>query len=57
MKGPKEIKNWLNKLRKHYGKKNGVINGWFLDSPRMENKADNSKKNYIRCKIKKKNIE
>lgn len=43
-----ELKGWISYLRKHYGKKNGVIPGWAMDDPRMEVKCSRSKKNYKR---------
>ena len=45
MKGPKEYKNWLNRLRRKYGKKNGGIPTCLFDAPEMERKVDNDKKN------------
>jgi len=36
MKGSKEYRKWVNKLRKLYGKKNGVIKSFHLDSYLME---------------------
>jgi len=37
-------------MRKRYGKKNGVVPAFFFDSPKMDNKLMNSKKNYTRKK-------
>jgi len=45
MKGPKEYKRWMNRMRKKYGKKNGVIPGALLDMPKYENLVNTSKKN------------
>lgn len=52
MQAPKEIRRWINWMRKHYGKKNGVIPGYFFDHPKMEVKWGNSKKGYNRQKEK-----
>ena len=51
MKAPKEYRNWVNWMRKHYGKKNGCIKSFFFDNPCMEIKWNNSKKNYKRKKF------
>lgn len=48
MKAPREIKRWINRLRKKYGKKNGVVSSALFDSPEYEIKLDKSKKNYKR---------
>jgi hypothetical protein len=48
MHAPKEIRNWVNRMRKKFGKKNGVINGFFFDCPYMELKWNRSKKAYNR---------
>ena len=53
MHAPKEIRKWINWMRSRYGKKNGVIKGWFFDNPYMEVKWENSKRNYCRSKEKK----
>lgn len=52
MHAPKEIRKWINWMRSRYGKKNGVIKGWFFDNPYMEVKWENSKRNYCRSKEK-----
>jgi hypothetical protein len=52
MQAPKEIKEWVNRMRSAYGKKNGCIDGWFFDAPDMERKIANSKRNYRRAHIK-----
>jgi hypothetical protein len=39
-------------MRSRYAKPNGVIGGWYLDTPIMEVKDGNSKKNYIRAREK-----
>lgn len=48
MKAPREYKNWVNWMRKFYGKKNGCIPGFCFDAPDMERKLEKSKKNYKR---------
>jgi hypothetical protein len=52
MKASKEIRKWVNWMRKKYGKKNGVIRGFYFDQPDMERKDVKSKKNYRRSKFK-----
>ena len=44
MKAPREYKNWINFLRKKFGKKNGVVDTCLFDSPKMERKLNNDKK-------------
>lgn len=44
MKAPKEIRRYMNKMRKNFGKKNGVIPKAVLDHPEIEHKWVNSKK-------------
>ena len=44
MKAPREYKNWVNFLRKKFGKKNGVVDTCLFDSPKMERKLNNDKK-------------
>lgn len=31
MKGPRELKRWIAKVRRDYGKRNGVIGSWAFD--------------------------
>lgn len=35
MKGPREMKRWIAKARRHYGKPNGVIGSWAFDNLRL----------------------
>lgn len=44
MKAPKEVRRKMNKLRRKYGKGNGVIPAALLDIPELERKAANSKR-------------
>jgi hypothetical protein len=39
MKASQEIKRWKNRMRKYYGKPNGVVKSRFLENPHMERKA------------------
>lgn len=48
MKAPKEYRSWVNWMKKKFGKKNGVVRGFYFDCPRMEIKLENSKRNYSR---------
>lgn len=43
MKAPKEYKDWVKRLVKRFGKKNGVIYSGLLDFPVMERKLANNK--------------
>jgi hypothetical protein len=43
MKASKEIRAWINRLRKRSGKKNGVVPGFLFDLPQYEIKAAKSK--------------
>ena len=40
----REYRRWLNRLRAKFGKRNGVIRGALLDSPKMDRKMLNGKK-------------
>lgn len=42
MRGPREIKRWINRLRKRFSGKNGVVGGWAFDNPWMERKLAKS---------------
>lgn len=44
MKGSKEYKKWMNRIRKRFGGKNGVVKGALLDSPEMERKMAKNKR-------------
>lgn len=44
MKASKEIKAWINRLRKRGKKKNGVIPGFMFDNPEYERKSVKDKK-------------
>jgi len=44
MKASTEYRAWVNWMRSKWGKKNGVIKGWFFDCPSMELKAANNKR-------------
>lgn len=48
MQANREYRNWINRMRKRYGKKNGVLSSSHLDDPEMEKKWIKSKKNYKR---------
>jgi hypothetical protein len=45
MKYPKEIKLWINRQRKRYGKKNGVVS-WIFENPRIERMIGTNKRNF-----------
>lgn len=42
MRGPKEIRRWINRLRSRFGRKNGVVSGALFDSPEHERKLAKS---------------
>lgn len=44
MRAAREIRRWISKMRKRYGKKNGVIPVGILDNHLMERKAATSHK-------------
>lgn len=48
----KEFRDWTNKMRKKYAKKNGVIPLMYFDDYIMEKEWNSSKKNYKRHKSK-----
>lgn len=50
MKGPREIKRWVNRLRRRYGKGNGVVSVGAFDSPEHERKLAKSFKQRSRCR-------
>ena len=54
MKASKEIKNWINRLRKKYAKKNVVIPSMYFDCLWYDIEFNKSKKNYKRHQNKKK---
>lgn len=45
MKAERSYKQWIKRLRRWYGKANGVIPRWALDNPKRERQHENSKKN------------
>lgn len=45
MKAEKSYKQWIARLRKFYGKKNGVVSTAIFDVPKREREYANSKKN------------
>lgn len=51
MRASKEYRRWINKMRKRFGKKNGVIYSGLLDAPVRWIEDDKSKKNYKRNKL------
>lgn len=40
MNAPKEIRNWMNRMRCRFGSKNGVVG--YLDNPEIERKWSKS---------------
>jgi hypothetical protein len=48
MKASKEFRRIINRLRKKYGKKNGVIKSQFLDHPEYEMMEAKDKNIYTR---------
>lgn len=51
MQGPREIRRWVNRLRKRFGKKNGVVSCALFDMPDYEIKAETSKRKYKRSAL------
>lgn len=51
MKATKEVRAWVKRLVKSFGKKNGVVNSCWFDSPNMERKMAKNKR------LKKNNLE
>lgn len=49
MRAPKEVRRWLNRMRRRFGKRNGVIYAGFLDNPIMERKLAKSAKQLARA--------
>lgn len=52
MKGPKEIRHWINRLRQRHGKRNGVVSRGYFDYPSFEIKWANSRKQRSRAALK-----
>lgn len=44
MKANKEVRNWVRRLVKALGKKNGVVRSCWFDSPEMERKIATNKR-------------
>lgn len=44
MKANKEVRNWVRRLVKSLGKKNGVVSSCWFDSPGMERKIAKNKR-------------
>lgn len=42
MRGPREIRRWIDRLRRRYGRKNGVVSAGVFDSPEHERKLAKS---------------
>lgn len=50
MRAPREIKRWVNRLRRRFGKANGVVSAALFDSPEHERKWAKSTKQRSRCR-------
>ena len=50
MHAPKEVRKIINRLRKRFGKCNGVVRAGLFDLPTLDRKWKNSKRNYRRSK-------
>lgn len=48
MRGPREIRRWINRLRAKHGRKNGVVPGCCFDNPEAERKWAKSYKQRAR---------
>lgn len=48
MHAPREIRRWLNRMRRRYGKPNGVVRSGNLDYPKNQIKGATSKRLYRR---------
>jgi len=44
MRAPREIRKWVNNLRRLFSKKNGVVPSWAFDNPWMEAKWSKSER-------------
>ena len=54
MKVAIEVRRWINRMKRHYGRgRKQILSSFVLDNPWMWNKNDKSKKNYKRNMIKK----
>ena len=54
MKVAIEVRRWINKMKRYYGRgRKQILSSFVLDNPWMWNKNDKSKKNYKRNMIKK----
>lgn len=54
MKVAIEVRRWINRMKRHYGRgRKQTLSSFVLDNPWMWNKNDKSKKNYKRNIIKK----
>lgn len=49
MKASREVRRWINRLRKWAGRKNGVVYGGLFDDYRMERKQAKSDKQHSRA--------
>lgn len=36
MKATREVRQWVNRVRRRVGKKNGVVPGGYFDDPKMD---------------------
>jgi hypothetical protein len=52
MKASKSLRNWINKQRSKFGKKNGNLPKHWFDHPSFEVSDDKNKNNYKRHKEK-----
>ena len=49
MKVAIEVRRWINRMKRHYGRgRKQILSSFVLDNPWMWNKNDKSKKNYKR---------
>jgi len=44
MKAPKEIRQWINRIRRKHGHKNGVVDRASFDNTDMEKKRNENKR-------------
>jgi hypothetical protein len=54
MKGSKSLRQFINRMRRKYGKKNGNLPRHFFDHPSFEVEDETNKNNYKRHKEKNK---
>lgn len=53
MRCPREIRRWIDRMRRAIGRRNGVVPGWAFDNPEMERKLAKSRKQRSRAAIRK----